>query len=84
MQTEFMRSNGLPYSPLQSIQIDEELRSALAAVQRFKGDFEGANAVELGAKDQIFYEVRVAGWDSHRGIRASVKRAKTCIPNAVE
>lgn len=58
MQTEFMRSNGLPYSPLQPNQIDEELRSSLAAVQRFKGDFDGANAVEKGAKDQYFYEAR--------------------------
>lgn len=53
-----MHSAGLPFVPLEPSQIDEDLRASLAAVQRFKGDFEGANAVEQGVKDQLFYEVR--------------------------
>ena len=57
LQTEFMRANELPYAPLAPGAMDAELRAALAAVQRFKGEMEAANAVEQGAKDHQFYEV---------------------------
>ena len=53
-----MRSADLPYAPLAAGAMDGELRAALAAVQRFRGEMEAANAVEQGAKDQQFYEVR--------------------------
>ena len=56
-QTEFMRTNELPYTPLAPGAMDAELRAALAAVQRFKGEMEAANAVEQGGKDHQFYEV---------------------------
>ncbi len=56
-QTEFMRSAELPYAPLASGAMDGELRGALAAVQRFRGDMEAANAVEQGGKDHQYYEV---------------------------
>ena len=56
---DFMRSNELPYNPLHSSQIDEELKASLAAVQRSKADFEGANVIEQGAKDQHLYEARM-------------------------
>ena len=56
-QTDFMRANELPYAPLAPGAMDAELRAALAAVQRFKGEMEAANAVEQGGKDHQFYEV---------------------------
>ena len=57
LQTDFMRANELPYAPLAPGAMDAELRAALAAVQRFKGEMEAANAVEQGGKDHQFYEV---------------------------
>ena len=54
-----MRAGGLPYTPLGAAAMDGGLRAALAAVQRSKGDFEGANALERdGGGDQQFYEAR--------------------------
>ena len=53
-----MRSAELPYAPLAPGAMDGELRGALAAVQRFRGDMEAANAVEQGGKDHQYYEVR--------------------------
>ena len=53
-----MRSAELPYAPLAPGAMDGELRAALAAVQRFRGDMEAANAVEQGGKDHQYYEVR--------------------------
>ncbi len=55
-----MRGNELPYAPLAPGAMDAELRAALAAVQRFKGEMEAANAVEQGGKDHQFYEVPTA------------------------
>ena len=52
-----MRSAELPYAPLAPGAMDGDLRAALAAVQRFRGDMEAAIAVEQGAKDHQYYEV---------------------------